>query len=60
MSCDCYKIGGPWIAVDPDCPVHGRDAQRRQDLLDEERQSMEERMAALESRLEAIEAFLNI
>ena len=23
MSCDCYKIGGPFIAEDPDCPLHG-------------------------------------
>jgi len=27
MSCDCYKVGGPWIAEDPHCPVHGIDAQ---------------------------------
>lgn len=27
--CDCYKIGGPWIAEDPDCPVHGTEARMR-------------------------------
>jgi hypothetical protein len=27
MSCDCYKVGGPWIAEDPHCPVHGINAQ---------------------------------
>lgn len=21
--CDCYKGGGPFIAEDPECPVHG-------------------------------------
>lgn len=21
--CECYKIGGPFIDVDPNCPVHG-------------------------------------
>lgn len=21
----CHEIGGPFIAEDPDCPVHGRD-----------------------------------
>ena len=26
-DCDreCYTIGGPWIAEDPDCPIHGTD-----------------------------------
>ena len=22
MSCGCYKIGGPWISFDPNCPTH--------------------------------------
>lgn len=22
-DCDCYKIGGPFIAEDPSCPIHG-------------------------------------
>jgi hypothetical protein len=26
--CQCYQIGGPFIAEDPDCEVHGREAQR--------------------------------
>ena len=25
--CECYKIGGRFIAEDPDCPVHGTYAQ---------------------------------
>lgn len=29
MSCECYQIGGPFIAEDPDCPAHGTEAQRR-------------------------------
>lgn len=28
MGCQCYQIGGPFIAEDPDCPAHGREAQR--------------------------------
>lgn len=28
MSCQCHQIGGPFIAEDPDCPSHGREAQR--------------------------------
>lgn len=27
MSCECYQVGGRFIAEDPDCPAHGRDAQ---------------------------------
>jgi len=27
MSCECYKVGGRFIAEDPDCPAHGRAAQ---------------------------------
>jgi hypothetical protein len=23
MMCECNKIGGPWVTVDPDCPAHG-------------------------------------
>ncbi len=30
MSCECYQIGGRFIAEDPDCPAHGTEAQRRQ------------------------------
>ena len=33
MSCECYQIGGPFIAEDPDCPEHGREAQERDDEL---------------------------
>jgi exonuclease VII small subunit len=24
-SCECYRIGEPFIAEDPDCPAHGVD-----------------------------------
>ena len=23
--CDCYRIDGPFISEDPDCPLHGRE-----------------------------------
>jgi hypothetical protein len=36
MSCQCHQIGGPFIAEDPDCPAHGREAQR----ADEHRQEI--------------------
>jgi hypothetical protein len=36
MLCEyeCYQIGGPWIAENPRCPVHGVEAQRHSDDLD--------------------------
>lgn len=32
--CECYKIGGPFIAEDPECPVHGTEAQIREEECD--------------------------
>lgn len=34
MSCECHRIGGPWVAEDPDCPRHGLAAQARARELD--------------------------
>lgn len=28
--CECFQIGGRFIAEDPDCPIHGTVAQREQ------------------------------
>lgn len=33
--CECYQIGGPWIAEDPNCPVHGFEARQRETELNE-------------------------
>ena len=29
--CECFQIGGPFIAEDPDCPEHGTAAQIQQE-----------------------------
>jgi hypothetical protein len=34
MSCECYKIGGRFIAEDPECPAHGAAAQAEQAKID--------------------------
>jgi hypothetical protein len=31
---ECHQVGGPWIAENPACPIHGPDGQRRDDQLD--------------------------
>lgn len=28
--CECFKVGGPFISEDPDCPVHGVNGIQRQ------------------------------
>lgn len=33
--CQCFQIGGPFIAEDPDCPVHGQSAQAERKTRDE-------------------------
>ena len=64
MNCSnrCFEIGGPWISEDPNCPIHGIAAQRRQKDADEEKtvfleriESLEKRIRYLESRIEAQE-----
>jgi hypothetical protein len=50
--CECYKIGGPWIAEDPDCPVHGYAAQREREIQEQDRESLEDRIRALEEMVE--------
>lgn len=42
MTCECYQIGGPFIAEDPNCPVHGKGG------LQEELNDMEDRLSSLQ------------
>lgn len=57
MGCDrrCYEIGGPWITFDPECPVHGYDAQREAEQLAAEEAAKDERLSRLEARVESLE-----
>ena len=57
MGCDrrCCEIGGPWITFDPECPVHGYDAQREAEQLAAEEAAKDERLSRLESRIESLE-----
>ena len=48
MGCDCYKVGGPFIAEDPDCPIHGREAQLRESQYNQEKADLNDRVAHLE------------
>ena len=44
-SCQCYQIGGPFIAEDPDCPYHQQGGAR--DQID----ALESRIALLEQEI---------
>ena len=45
--CECYQIGGPFIAEDPNCPMHGLDAQARE--REAERRAAAARAMVIES-----------
>lgn len=49
--CECYTIG-KFISEDPDCPVHGTEAQR-------EREEQEEKQAALHRIIQGLVDKLN-
>lgn len=51
--CDCFKIGGPWIAEDPDCPVHGTE-RVKEDTLEDRIEQLEEMQRKLQQALELI------
>lgn len=53
MSCECYKIGGPWITYDPSCPTHGDTAQAEERERELEQSRNEAEMSALRAELDA-------
>jgi len=50
--CDCYTVGGPFIDVDPDCPVHGYEAERIRKFESDIVASVEYRVTMLEAKVE--------
>jgi len=52
MGCECYQIGGPWIAEDPNCPAHGRGG------LQEQLDDAESRLQAVTAERDALQAEL--
>jgi hypothetical protein len=53
MSCQCYQIGGPFIAEDPMCPAHGTAAQEERELQERETERLERTVAAQQRELAA-------
>lgn len=57
MRCgyQCHEIGGPWIAENPDCPIHSREAVAEQERQEREHRDMVERIEELERRVQEME-----
>ena len=47
--CECFKIGGPFIAEDPDCPIHGQSGILR--IEEEQKRELLEAWSDLPSEL---------
>jgi hypothetical protein len=54
--CECYQIGGRFIAEDPDCPVHGTAAQEEQREREADRADLLQQIAKLRAELAAMRA----
>lgn len=59
MSCDCYKIGGPWITYDPSCPAHGTEAQERAREQEETEQALRTEIQELREAVLALRDEVN-
>lgn len=59
MSCECHRIGGPWVAEDPDCPRHGLAAQARARELDAVRDQVS-KVSTLEEARELMYKILDL
>jgi hypothetical protein len=53
--CECYKIGGRFIAEDPECPVHGYVAQQEAEIGERERQNSEELIAEMGKQIRSLQ-----
>ena len=47
--CECYKIGGPFIDVDPDCPIHNKNYRDYQEDQSDVIEQLQAKVAELEA-----------
>ena len=47
--CECYKIGGPFIDVDPDCPIHNKNHRNYQEDQPDVIEQLQAKVAELEA-----------
>ena len=48
LICTCLRNLSPWIAEDPDCPMHGTEAQRTRANTEDHIAQLQERISQLE------------
>lgn len=53
-SCRCFKVGGPFIAEDPDCPRHGLEAQIEASEREARESSLEAKNASTQEQLDEL------
>ena len=60
MKCayQCYEIGGPWIAENPLCPVHGHSAHLEHTHRDRAKTELHQKIADAQG-LEELQAVLH-
>lgn len=58
--CECYQIGGRFIAEDPDCPVHGYAAVREREEQERSDQAMQEEIVDLRRRVDLLEQIISL
>ena len=51
MSCghQCHQVGGPWIAENPDCPIHGYMAQREESRVESAKDDLRRQLCHAET-----------
>lgn len=54
MSCDCYRIGGPFITFDPECPAHGLEAQAKEREREKEEAARDKKEAEDSATIDAM------
>lgn len=58
--CECYQIGGRFIAEDPDCPIHGTEAQQTEQQAYDEKNRLFDALDTLDSAIRTAEDLCDI
>ena len=54
---ECHMIGGPWIAENPNCPIHSREAVAAREAEEAAQEASAQKIILLQSRIDrAVEA----
>ena len=61
MRCgyQCHEVGGPWIAENPDCPIHNHEAVAERERAETEQYALLQRIEKLEQPVAALQGLAN-